>query len=62
MIVYKVVDKQKVKEEKSFLGGVFNRFTSFFTLSDESIINYDVNTAISQYNLIYPYSRSLDFY
>ena len=62
MIVYKVVDKQKVKEEKSFLGGVFNRFTSFFTLSDESIINYDVNTAISQYNLIYPYSRSLDYF
>lgn len=28
MIVYIINDKQNVKEEKSFLGGIFNRFTS----------------------------------
>ena len=62
MIVYIVKDKQNVKEEKSFLGGIFNRFTSFFTPSDESIIRDEVNTAISQYNLIYLYSRSFDYF
>lgn len=62
MIVYIVKDKQNVKEEKSFLGGIFNRFTSFFTPSDENIIRNAVITAKSQYNLIYPYSRSLEYF
>ena len=62
MIVYIINDKQNVKEEKSFLGGIFNRFTSFFTQSDESIIRNEVNTATSQYNLISPYTRSLDYF
>jgi hypothetical protein len=62
MIVYIINDKQNVKEEKSFLGGIFNRFTSFFTPSDESIIRNEVNTATSQYNLISPYTRSLDYF
>lgn len=62
MIIYKVEGKQKKKEEKSFLGGIFSRFTSSFTLSDEDEIGLDVNIAIAQYNLVYPHSRSLDYF